>query len=622
MAKKTKSSPVKSPWAITPDEILPRVYPSGVVQDNVGKAVNHTIPDWIPATTQQPSPVVPEMTQSHPGISYADELANKKPNFTLGNNYDVPAVIEKAKPSHPGVAYADDIGRSMYEPNFVMQGKQYALPAPEMTSVVDDAANSMAKLTPWAQMKKAAAPVMKVGNAMANSSAGKLMLHPVTGAVMMAAESEDANAGEDNDVMRERRNMGLASDAPVQPFNPEAMENTQRVLAGIPAHDDQPNFNIPTEGNNQSPQMMTPPPQQPVMAKAQAPVNPEAQGRSVASQRGGFMNANMQYPAQLPPEQTDEYAEMIKRQQAGFNNKLASSSEFGYLNLAPAMQWVDGMTGSNLAKGYQAPPNAEHDMAKVGGLGKQLSDYQMDKEKNKIAMLNALKQQNKTNPYDLAKFKHDLAMSRLGAKGTKPLDLKQATDIKIKFSKDDRVKDIDLLENFNKELDEYKNLLNSVDGNMDQLSGDKKTQVERLYNKLETTVNRDYAKLGALAGADLSILQGIFKPTTGVAGIWNNYMAGGIPSQVYGINDYMGKSKSRAAQQLEVIKQTYPEDVVGDQYQIYNKRVNNMGEGFKKLTEKAPANKPANNVVPQAGKKEKTATEQRAEQKLMELGLL
>lgn len=395
-------------------------YPAELVQDSLSyKAPPVTskqaiISDMLPAVVEPKKVYTPPLT--HSGVVVPDEAVfNTKPNHVMGNNYDVPAVID-TKPSHSAMAFQDDLATRTYKPNFTMNTNNLPVPFEEQIASVAP------KLSPWSKMKQAAAPVMKVGNAMANSSAGKLILHPVTGAVTMALESDDANAGEDNDVMRERRNMGLDSDAPEDDFNAEATENAKRILAGIPVSNEQP-FQIPSKGNIESTPMMTPPPQQPVVANNQQPVNPGNERRSIASQRGGFINANMQYPTgPQPVDERDEYAEMIKAHQAAYNKKLANSTEFGYTDFSPLANWVDGLTGGNSAQGYRAPAKADQDMVRVSGLGKQLSDYEMDKEKNKIAMLNALKERNGGDWRDKELMKHQLKMMQIAARnGNKPV---------------------------------------------------------------------------------------------------------------------------------------------------------------------------------------------------------
>lgn len=360
--------------------------------------------------------------QTNDGIVYS----SKAPNFVLGPSNNLPAVINNTKPSYPSGVVQDELAKRMYKPNFTMQGNQLALPAPE--GMVDD----VARLSPWGKLAKHAAPVMKAANAMASSSPGKLALHPATGAVMMAIESEDANAGEDDSVMIQRRNMGLASDArPLEDIDPMAIENAQRMLAGVPAGQ------APKASNE--PQSI-----QPNLAQSQPSVaipmsqdgdndpiidndnDGDGMGRMVPKNVSFSTSMRNHIPVNQPMDDgdgpdseenaQDDYTDMIKSQQAAYNQKLANSSEFGYLDLSPAMQWVDNMTGGNSARAYKAPPKADQDLDKVNGLGQQLADYDLTKQKNEIAMLNALKQKQASNPYDLATFKHNLAMQRMGVK--------------------------------------------------------------------------------------------------------------------------------------------------------------------------------------------------------------
>lgn len=397
------------------------------VQTNDGIVYSSKAPNFVLGPGDNLPAVIEQKVQStHPGIVHADDLGKKiyKPNFTMNTN-NLPAVIDNPKPSYPSGVVQDALGQKTYKPNFTMQGNQLALPAPE--GMVDD----VARLSPWGKLAKHAAPAMRAANAMASSAPGKLMLHPVTGAVIMAAQSDDANAGEDDSVMIQRRNMGLASDArPLEAIDPMAIENAQRMLAGVPAGQ------APKASNK--PQSI-----QPNLAQFQPSVaSPMSQdgdndpvidndndgdgmGRMVPKNVSFSMSQRNHIPVNQPMDDgdgmdseenpNDDYTDMIKSQQAAYNKKLADSTEFGYLDLSPAMQWVDNMTGGNSAKGYKAPPKAEQDLDKVNGLGQQLAEYDMNKQKNEVAMLNALKQKEKTNPYDLATFKHNQSMARIAA---------------------------------------------------------------------------------------------------------------------------------------------------------------------------------------------------------------
>lgn len=569
-------------------------YPASIYQDELAGRLAHAaqpaqavFSDMLPTVYKAPEQYVKPV---YPGEIIQDSLSQKKPNFQMMGeqkllSYEAPKV-------YPSDIIQDDL--AYRKPNFTMVDKN--LPA----LYVDDAVKAMPKAPPvsaWTKGINSLSKFIDPATALLGAKVGTAMAG-LPGPLDVAFPNY-ANASEGKEV---------ADMYNAHFYNAVDGKNLQTDPLLLEMLKNPPKYQQPSgNGNGQPPS----PPKQPVMAIVPSPSGEstpasnttpdisQSQSESISMKAplgGGYKNVGLNINprndviANAKELDDEAYREMIKRQQSGFEGKLASSSAFGYTDLSPLAALVDDMTGSQFAKSYNAPKGPQVDMANINGLGQQLSEHDLKKRNADIQLINALKEKAAADPFAVAQYKHELKMKELAAKKGAGLNVKDSTKIKRDFSNDERVKDIDLLENFNKELDSYKATLKSVDGKFDQLTGAKRSEIERLYNKLETTINRDYAKLGALAGQDLTILQNIFKPMTGFTGLYNNAMAGGIPAQIKGINDYMGKAKSRANQQLEVVRDTYPMDIVGDQYSTYTNRIKSMNSGDANGSNNQPAN--------------------------------
>jgi trans-aconitate methyltransferase len=308
------------------------------------------------------------------------------------------------------------------------------------------------------------------------------------------------------------------------------------------------------------------------------------------------------------------YQDIIKSQIDGLNNQMSNRSTLSYLDLSPLMQAVDNMTGSKMAQSYRGPKaSADNDMAKVSGLAEKLADESARKRQLDIQMQNALKNtadQKLQAAMQLAAFKDSLKGNGLSDKNL--------SDYRVNFLKDDRTKDIDALNDFNSELQDYLKEIQSVGNSWETLSSDKRAKIESAYNKLVTTVNRDYAKLGALAGADLDILKKIFPEMTGFGGALNRFKGANITNQITNIEDYQTKSKDRASKQFDKLTAAYPKEAIGeDLYNLYNNQLSNMKNPANTSSGRSPTT-PVSNMTKSGTK---TPTELEAEKILKEMGL-
>jgi hypothetical protein len=285
---------------------------------------------------------------------------------------------------------------------------------------------------------------------------------------------------------------------------------------------------------------------------------------------------------ELLENRPDDYRKFISNQQDAIRGKLAGKDTFSYLDMNPAIALVDSLTGSNLQKGYRAPSGAEGDMNSLNALSKQLADYDDDKEKNRIALLNALKE--KTDPFAVEEMRHQNRMELTAMRGQQAqnagLKPKDVVQIKTGFDKSDRVKNIDAFMDFNNKLQSYHDVLDKMDkaGDNYAVIGPLRAELEKAYNDMSIAYKEHEAKLGALTGPDLSIMKGVNFPLFGLEGMYNAQARGGVASAKKSIKDFQNKAKSRVQKELESLGTTYStvQGVVDDQISVYNNRLNQM----------------------------------------------
>jgi hypothetical protein len=568
-----------SPWA----------YPKDIYQDvlserlmNAAQPAQSVMSDMLPVPYQAP---VQNVKPSYPTSIVQDELGKRvyKPNFTMsGPQLALPA--PQAKPSYPTQVIQDELAQRVSKPNFVMQGKQLALPAP--ASMMDEVAQSTAPL-----MDDVVKPmVQNVAKPAARVGMGTMLGAGLPGvADILLPNHAYASTGDEVKKMREEefyKRYPSKPDAelmamlgiPVPQSNMSEMDGGQMITPGtfqntgrLPSPSQQ---QLPS-GNGQEVDSEVP-----VQHSAKfSSSNSTSQSRPVGSPTMVNMNGNrLQLTNELMENDGDQYRQLVKQQQDAIGRKLAGRSELSYLDLSPAMAFVDNLTGSNLAKSYKGPSGPEGDMANMNALSKQLADFDNDKEKNRIALLNALKEKQDPMAMEMLRQGHrmELAMARNNLNQNAGLKPKDIVAVKEKFDKNDRVGNMDAALNFNQKLDAYLTELNKMGDSSYTMTGDDRANLERAYNDLLVNYNRDEAKLGALAGADINILQNVLKPVTGFSGMYNSMIGGGAQQARESIKKFQNLSKSKAQKELEAISQVYPLDIVGDQVDLYKNRINQM----------------------------------------------
>lgn len=529
--------------------------------------------------------VISDNKPSYPSVIFQDSLGPKPmptipdtKDFVMvgGSDPNLPVVYD-SKPNYPKNIVQDSLSDKKNR-DFVFAGDNY------LPQVVDQpVTESVVKKSPWVTKvnsvmgKVMNSPITKGGMKVLNSkpvrAIGKVVSNPYVEGIGMMLASSDAGASEDTDVKNMMWEKDLEAQAKAQELSSQLSE--MMGLGTIPQPEQKRSV-----ASIQPPQVVD----QPQVESIQPSIIPSknsAQAQMDDQQFAGGNNSEM------------SYQDMIKNQIDGLNNQMSNRSTISYLDLSPLMQAVDNMTGSKMAQSYKGPKaSADNDMAKVSSLAEKLADEAARNKQLDIQMRNALKNtadQRLNNAMTLAAFKDSLKGNGLSEKNL--------SDYKVNFLKDDRTKDIDALNDFNSELQDYLQEIQTVGNSWETLSSDKRAKIESAYNKLVTTVNRDYAKLGALAGADLDILKKIFPEMTGFGGAINRFKGANITNQVTNIKDYQTKSKNRAMKQFEKLTAAYPKEAIGeDLYNLYNNQLGSMQDGAKVVGGRAPTT-PVSNTI-------------------------
>jgi hypothetical protein len=550
--------------------------------------------------------VISDNRPSYPSVIVQDSLGPKQmptipdsKDFVMvgGSDPNLPAVYD-SKPSYPKNIVQDSLSDKKTR-DFVFAGDEY------LPQVVNQpSAEKIAQKSPWVTKvddvmgKVMSSPITKGGLKILNSkpvrAVSKVLTNPwVEGAGMMLA-SPDVGASEAIDV----KNMMWEKDPEAQAQAQELSSQLSEMMGiGIKPQIDQSR----SVASIQPPQVVD----QPQVESPQPSIIPSINSAKAQLDDQQLTGGN---------DKELSYQDIIKSQIDGLNNQMSNRSTLSYLDLSPLMQAVDNMTGSKMAQSYRGPKaSADNDMAKVSGLAEKLADEAARKRQLDIQMQNALKNtadQKLQAAMQLAAFKDSLKGNGLSDKNL--------SDYRVNFLKDDRTKDIDALNDFNSELQDYLKEIQSVGNSWETLSSDKRAKIESAYNKLVTTVNRDYAKLGALAGADLDILKKIFPEMTGFGGALNRFKGANITNQITNIEDYQTKSKDRASKQFDKLTAAYPKEAIGeDLYNLYNNQLSNMKNPANTSSGRSPTT-PVSNMTKSGTK---TPTELEAEKILKEMGL-
>lgn len=532
--------------ALPPEMSGKMAYPGDIFQDVLSQRLQHSaqptqavMSDMLPAVYK--APVAPPVKPSYPSSVIQDELAHRisKPNFTMGNNYPAPALIDDV--AKPAMGMVDDVIKAA--PQVAKSGARVGMGTmlgAGLPGVMDIVLPNHAYASTGDEVKKMREE--EFYKRYPSKPDAELMK-------MLGIKTPEIN-------MSEMTGEQAVTQAPFQSIGRMAQ---QQLPSGAGQE-------IESEAPVQNSAKLT-------------SSNSTSHSGPVGSLTNASMgNPRMQLANELMEDDGDQYKQLAKMQQEAIGRKLAGRSDLSYMDLSPAMAFVDQLTHSNLSKNYKAPTGPEGDMANMNALSKQLADYDNDKEKNKIALLNALKEKQdpvamemmrQANRLELASMRNNMAQDA----GLKPKDI---VAVKEKFDKNDRVKNMDSYLNFNQKLDSYLSELDKMGDSNFAMTGEGRANLDRAYNDLIVNYNRDEAKLGALAGADINILKNVLKPVTGVGGAVNAFVGGGAQSAKDAIREFQKLSKSKAEKELEAIGQVYPQDIVGDQLGLYRNRINQM----------------------------------------------
>jgi len=216
----------------------------------------------------------------------------------------------------------------------------------------------------------------------------------------------------------------------------------------------------------------------------------------------------------------------IKNQKAGVTSAQGNLDNFLKLpaqyDLSPLMNLSDSWFGSNLQKGYKAPSSAQELIGTRSALEGALAKNRMgvtEAEKDRL-------QQNLTNRQKMIDTLTNAGIAdakRLEAKtaaGTRS-DYKEAQQ-KLSAEKQFQTeygKNVLGLAQMRSSLENMRNLI-SKNGRIPEIGSEEYNQFKSELSSALTTYNVEYAKLGALAGADLGLLNTRFGTSPSYLDTW------------------------------------------------------------------------------------------------------
>ena len=137
---------------------------------------------------------------------------------------------------------------------------------------------------------------------------------------------------------------------------------------------------------------------------------------------------------------------------------------------------------------------------------------------------------------------------------------------KVKTRLDDTLTAAQATEDYYKVLNKYKG--------KSTLVGKERAEVESAYKRFIVTYNSKVAELGALAGQDLNILQGIANEQFGLGGAVSDLLKGGKNAQLPLLKKMLGRARTRMGERLGDIEDIY-QTGVEDSITRYKGRLKN-----------------------------------------------
>jgi hypothetical protein len=257
---------------------------------------------------------------------------------------------------------------------------------------------------------------------------------------------------------------------------------------------------------------------------------------------------------------------------------MGERTAFNGMDLSALNAFVDSTTGSNLSRGYKAPSSGVDNLNMLNTLNDRVTNHTKSKNAEQLALYKTLLDSqykdelldlkaklgaNKPSPFAVMDYKASL-QKQTG-------DFDDAFKVRSAFHKDGGIENLDAGIELTNKLTKFREALGNSKGLAGRMVGAKRANLESLYSQIMTQINRDDAKLGALAGPDLAILKQQFKEPTGLAGFYNDQVNGGIDAQLANIESFIKKIGDRSHYQLSKASKTYgPLGHANDMIDEYN----------------------------------------------------
>lgn len=304
------------------------------------------------------------------------------------------------------------------------------------------------------------------------------------------------------------------------------------------------------------------------------------------------------------PQGNEDYFKMMKdaqdKNQANVNGWIQDQNNLtgllagqdSQMDISPLLALSDAWTGHNISKGYKGPQSQEEKLAivqqlKNGILKAQqgLSDDEINMLKTKYAAMQDEKWK-KAN-FGLEKEKLDILKNKAGKPGTlsKADQADRQNLIKTKQAENTEriVNLLDAAKNYESLLDKYGY----------QITGANRTQLESAYKDLSIKY-KEAAKLGALTGPDMNLIEGVINPTTGVmASITGNTIRGGKEGAQKALGQLRENLKNDASLNMQTLRYAFPGEATKSLLDGYQRRLNTGLDEIDSAVEAPVGNHPA-----------------------------
>lgn len=305
------------------------------------------------------------------------------------------------------------------------------------------------------------------------------------------------------------------------------------------------------------------PPSDPMSMPATQPTSP-AEAAAIAKIKSAEPGSSLPMQTPIPQkaisaEEKDyekKIREFMKNREAIIKNGedrariLRQSQGFKGMDLSPLAALVDSETGSNLQQGYQRPltPEQRDQMAR---------QYDQEAQQGYGALANNELQMAQLKAQEEAR-RQDTALKNklLGLGGYKPQDIQRMRQDLAKSEDGKKVRAMSELKSL---LSSYRPLIKEFGS---QMTGEQRAKIDSLNSKIKIAY-KEAAKLGALTGPDMSIIEEGFIPMTGFKGTLSEIkqLGGAKDAALTQIDSQLAAMDSDFERLQGLIDSTYPDQV-------------------------------------------------------------